>query len=192
MGTFNNNNVGTGANDAKVFVSGLGVMTSGGAAATNMKKNNGAKAVGADLDYGNVDYDYANGETDSTLLTDTNKVVLKDARALAASSTWENLVPKQKETFIYNGGISGGISEAAAEGDTNKYRVYVENGVQSGYQSGETLITDGVSESIANELVRQQKAYIIGGNVLKARGSSSEYTSEKIVVTKESDTQSGE
>jgi hypothetical protein len=192
MGTFNNNNVGTGANDTKVFVSSLGVMTSGGAASTNMKKNNGAKAVGADLDYGDVDYDYANDETDSILLTDTNKVVLKDVRALAASSTWENLVPKQKETFIYNGGISGGISEAAAEGNTNKYRVYVENGVQPGYQSGDTLITDGVSESIANELVRQQKAYIIGGNVLEARGSSSEYTSEKIVVTEEPDNQSEE
>ena len=190
MAIFNNNNVGTGANDTKVFVSGLGVMTSGGAAATNMKKNNGAKAVGANLNYKDVDYDYKNGETDSTLLTDTNKIVLKDARANVALSTWENLVPKQKETFIYN----GGISEAAAEEDTNKYRVYVENGTTPGYQDGETLITgeDGVSESIANELVRQQKAYIIGGNVLEARGSSSEYTSEKIVVTKEPDTQGGE
>ena len=186
MGTFNNNNVGTGVNDDKVFVSGLGVMTTSNSAAGNMKKNNGAKAVGANLDYGKVDYNYANGETDSTLLTDTNKVVLKDTRANVALSTWENLVPKQKETFIYN----GGISETAAPGDASKYRVYVENGTTPGYQDGETLITDGVSESIANELVRQQKAYIIGGNVLEARGSSSEYTSEKIVVTKESDTKS--
>lgn len=177
---FSNNEIGTGANGNKVFVSSLGVITSGGAASTNMKKNNGAKAVGADLDYSDVDYNYKANEAASSLLTDTNGVVLQSSRT--SSSTWEeSLVPKVSGTFMYNGGVTGGISEEIEEGNT--YRVYVENGSNESYDeegdNKDTLISSGISEEIANELIRQQKAYIIGGNVLAARGSG-EYSKEKI------------
>lgn len=175
MATFTNNNVGTGE-DTGVFVNGLGVMIGGTTAAGNMKKNNGAKAVGSDLDYSSVDYDYKAGETNSSFLADTSGVVLKSSRTTA--STWgESLVPKTNGTFMYN----GGISEVVEEGK-DTYRVYIEKGGENnpkGYTEGsDTLISGGVSEEIANELIRQQKAYIIGGNVLAARGSK-EYTSEK-------------
>lgn len=174
---FSNNEIGTGANGDKVFVSGLGVITSGGAASTNMKKNNGAKAVGTDLDYSDVDYNYKANEAASSLLADTNGVVLQSSRT--SSSTWEeSLVPKVSGTFMYNGGISEEIEEG------NTYRVYVENGANKKYDAEgtdkDTLISSGISEEIADELIRQQKAYIIGGNVLAARGSG-EYSKEKIV-----------
>lgn len=176
MATFSNNEIGTGANDTKVFVSGLGVMTSGGAASTNMKKNNGAKAVGADLDYSKVNYDYKENEAASSLLADTNGVVLQSSRTSASTWEKEKLVPKTKGTFMYNGGISEEIKK------DNTYRVYVENGSNKKYDADgtnkDTLISSGISEEIADELIRQQKAYIIGGNVLAARGSG-EYSKEK-------------
>lgn len=191
MATFTNNNVGTGK-DTGVFVNGLGVMTGGTTAAGNMKKNNGAKAVGADLDYSKVDYDYEEDETNSSFLADTSGVVLKagsrkntvdDSGSVTEASTWgSSLVPKENGTFMYNGGISKGASVSISEeiGDST-YRVYIEKGGENnpkGYTEGsDTLISGGISEEIADELIRQQKAYIIGGNVLAARGSG-EYSKE--------------
>lgn len=174
MATFTNNNVGTGKNTG-VFVNGFGVMTSGGAASTNMKKNNGAKAVGTNLDYSNVNYEYKADEAASSFLADTNGLVLKSSRT--TGSTWEeSLVPKTNGTFMYN----GGISEVVEEGK-DTYRVYIEKGGEGnpeGYtKDKDTLISGGISEEIADELIRQQKAYIIGGNVLEARGSG-EYSKE--------------
>ena len=191
MATFTNNEIGTGANDTKVFVRSLGVITGGTTAAGNMRKNNGAKAVGSDLDYSSVNYDYKENETNSSFLEDTNGVVLKegsrkntkdDTGKTVEASTWgKSLVPKTTGTFMYNGGKSSNISEVGGE-DT--YRVYVENGSNESYDEigndKDTLISSGVTETIANEIVRQQKAYIIGGNVLEARGSLGEYSKEKI------------
>ena len=183
---FSNNEIGTGVNGTKVFVSSLGVITSGTTAAGNMRKNNGAKAVGSDLNYSSVNYDYGESETNSSFLEDTNGVVLKEGSrkdtANTKASTWgQSLVPKTTGTFMYNGGTSSNISEKGGE-DT--YLVYIENGSNESYDKDgdnkDTLISSGVTETIANELIRQQKAYIIGGNVLAARGSR-EYSSEKIV-----------
>lgn len=189
MATFTNNEIGTGANNTKVFVSGLGVITSGGTAATNMKKNNGAKAVGSDLNYSSVNYDYDSTATNSSFLEDTNGVVLKEGsrknttvggKTVEASTWGQSLVPKTTGTFMYNGGVSSNISEV---GGSDTYRVYVENGANESYDkegdNKDTLISSGVSETIAKELIRQQKAYIIGGNVLEARGSLGEYSFEK-------------
>ena len=195
--TFTNNNIGTNKND-EVFVNGLGVMTGGTTASGNMKKNNGAKAVGADLDYSEVNYDYEDNETNSSFLEDTGGIVLKEGsrkntkdasgKTVEASTWGQSLVPKTTGTFMYNGGISKNISEVGGE-DT--YRVYVENGSNESYNEkaddgkgivADTLISSGVTETIANELIRQQKAYIIGNNVLAARGSlGDEYSMEKIV-----------
>ena len=193
---FTNNEIGTGANDTKVFVSSLGVMTGGTTAAGNMRKNNGAKAVGSDLNYSSVNYDYEENEAASSLLADTNGLVLKEGSrkdtvvdgVTTKASTWgQSLVPKENGTFMYNGGISKGasvsISEVVGSGKST-YRVYVEKGGKGnpeGFTEGtDTLISSGVSEEISKELIRQQKAYIIGGNVLAARGSSGkEYISEK-------------
>lgn len=183
---FTNNEIGTGANGTKVFVSSLGVMIGGTTAAGNMRKNNGAKAVGSDLNYSSVNYDYGANEAASSLLADTNGLVLKEGSrkdtvvdgVTTKASTWgQSLVPKTNGTFVYN----GGISEVVGSGK-DTYRVYVEKGGEGnpeGFTEGvDTLISSGVSEEIADELIRQQKAYIIGGNVLAARGSK-EYTSEK-------------
>lgn len=188
MATFTNNEIGTSKND-KVFVNGLGVMTKGTTAAGNMRRNNGAKAVGADLDYSSVDYDYEANKIYNDFLADTGSVVLKEGsrkdtvvegKTVEASTWGQSLVPKTTGTFMYN----GGISEVVGQQDKT-YRVYVEKGGESnpeGFTEGsDTLIAKGVVEEIANELIRQQKAYIIGGNVLAARGSSGgEYTSEEI------------
>lgn len=184
--TFTNNEIGTGANTTKVFVSSLGVITGGTKAAANMRKNNGAKAVGSDLDYSSVNYDYGENEANSSFLEDTNGVVLKEGSRknkevggkIVEASTWgKSLVPKTTGTFMYNGGKSSSISEV---GETDTYRVYIENSSNEKYDDGDTLIFSGVSETIANELIRQQKAYIIGNNVLAARGSSGkEYSYEK-------------
>lgn len=191
---FTNNEIGTGANGTKVFVSSLGVMTGGTTAAGNMRKNNGAKAVGSNLNYSSVNYDYGTNEAASSLLADTNGLVLKEGSrkdtvvdgVTTKASTWgQSLVPKTNGTFVYNGGISNGASSSISEVVENgedTYRVYIENGGDNnpkGYTEGsDTLISGGVSEEISNEIIRQQKAYIIGGNVLAARGSK-EYTSEK-------------